>query len=164
MAFDVPHLVNRAYQNPRLILSCSLFFPPRHWSLLSHIKNVRWKSHLLTQPCHASYSPTETPLVTPSGSSALYTQSSPPPHIFDSSPLISLTIGRVMASSSTSSDCENTKMDVDETSTTVQHDLTSREGQFLQGVTSLQQQLDVMSQRQDELMEIIGVLREQQEE
>jgi len=68
-----------------------------------------------------------------------------------------------MGSSSTSGDDENTDMDVDGTSTVSKPDVTPREGQLLQGIASLQMQLDAMSQRQDELMEFIGVLREQQE-
>jgi len=62
---------------------------------------------------------------------------------------------------STSGGGEDTGMDVDETSVAAQHDSTSREGQLLQGITDLQMQLNLVSQRQDELMELIGVLREQ---
>jgi len=54
-------------------------------------------------------------------------------------------------------------MDVDGTLTVSKPDVTPREGQLLQGIASLQMQLDAMSQRQDELMEFIGVLRGQQE-
>lgn len=68
-----------------------------------------------------------------------------------------------MASPSTSGDGENVDADVDGISATAQPDLAPREGQLLQGITNLQQQLDTMSQRQDELMGLIGVLREQQE-
>ena len=62
---------------------------------------------------------------------------------------------------STSGDCEDMVVDVDETSDVARHGLASREGQLLQGITSLQTQLDAVSQRQDELMGLIGALREQ---
>jgi len=52
-------------------------------------------------------------------------------------------------------------MDIDETSAAPRPGLSPREGQLLQGITNLQMQLNVVSQRQDELMELIGVLREQ---
>lgn len=68
-----------------------------------------------------------------------------------------------MAPSSTPGDDKNTDMDIDETSTAAQPSLTPREGQLLQGIASLQMQLNVVSQRQDELMGLVGVLREQQE-
>jgi len=67
-----------------------------------------------------------------------------------------------MASFSTSDNGENMDVDVDGTSTVAQPGVTPREGQLLQGITDLRMQLDVVSQRQDELMEIIGGLREQE--
>lgn len=72
-------------------------------------------------------------------------------------------IDRVMDPSSTSGDGETADMDVDKTSTAVQPSVTPREGQLLQNIASFQTRLDLMSQRQDELMELIGVLREQQQ-
>jgi len=68
-----------------------------------------------------------------------------------------------MAPFSTPGDGENTDMDIDETSTVAQPGGTPREGQLLQGIANLQTQLNVVSQRQDELMELIGGLREQQD-
>ena len=67
-----------------------------------------------------------------------------------------------MAPSSASGDGENVDMDVKKTSTIAHPDSTPREGQLLQGIASLQMQLSVVSQRQDELMGLIGVLQEQE--
>jgi len=63
---------------------------------------------------------------------------------------------------STSGDGENTGMDIDETSVVARPGVTPREGQLLQDVASLQMLLAAVSQRQDELMGLIGVLREQE--
>ena len=81
------------------------------------------------------------------------------PHISHS---ISLTIGRVMGSSSASSDDKYMDLDAQGTSMVPEPDLTPREGQLLQGMTNLQSQLSAVSQRQDELVRLIGVLQEQQ--
>ena len=80
------------------------------------------------------------------------------PHISHS---ISLTIGRVMGSSSASSDDKYMDLDAQGTSMVPGPDLTPREGQLLQGMTNLQSQLSAVSQRQDELVRLIGVLQEQ---
>jgi len=68
-----------------------------------------------------------------------------------------------MASSSTSAHSENTNTDASGTSTVTQPGLNPLEGQLLQGLTDLQPQLSAISQRQDELMEFINLVREQQE-
>ena len=67
-----------------------------------------------------------------------------------------------MAPLSTSDDGEDACVDIDEMSAVPRPDLSPREGQLLQGITSLQTQLNAVSQRQDELMQLIGVLRERE--
>lgn len=52
--------------------------------------------------------------------------------------------------------------DADRTASSAESGLVPQEGQLLQSITNLQSQLDAMSQRQDELMHIVGVLREPQ--
>ena len=71
--------------------------------------------------------------------------------------------GRFMAPSSTSAHGENTDTDVNGTSAITQPRPNPLEGQLLQGLTDLQPQLSAISQRQDELMEFINLVREQQE-
>jgi hypothetical protein len=67
-----------------------------------------------------------------------------------------------MASSSTSGDGENAGMNLDdETSTVAQPDLTHQEGQLMQGIENLKAKLDLVSQRQDEMMGLIGAPQEQ---
>lgn len=68
-----------------------------------------------------------------------------------------------MAPSPASDDGKNADMDTGKTLIVAQPDPTPREGQLLQGIASLQMQLNVVSQRQDELMGLVGVLRDQQE-
>lgn len=65
-----------------------------------------------------------------------------------------------MAPQSTPSDGKNP--DADGTTTAVEFGLIPEEGQLLQSITSLQSQLDAVSQRQNELIQLIGVLREPQ--
>ena len=65
-----------------------------------------------------------------------------------------------MASSYTSSN--GTNIDADRTTTVAESGLPPQEGQLLQSITNLQSQFDAMSQRQDELMQLVGVLRETQ--
>ena len=67
-----------------------------------------------------------------------------------------------MTSSDTPGRGENMDADADGTSAVSQSVLIPPEGQLLRGITDLQSQLNAMSQRQDELMEFIGVLREHQ--
>lgn len=49
------------------------------------------------------------------------------------------------------------------TTTIAEINPTPQEDQLLQSITNLQSQLDVMSQRQDELIQLVGVLREPHE-